>query len=132
METKPVKKQRNVAIELWRLIVALAAIGFHAGFIIARSCNEATGYFMETSNWFFGSSEVLLVFTVTAGYFMAAHFVKRKSDAAYMARSASERAWEYTWARIKTLVRCSSSAMCWPSWCAPASTTPTTPCTTSS
>lgn len=104
METKPVKKQRNVAIELWRLIVALAAIGFHAGYIIAMSCNETTGYFMETSNWFFGSSEVLLVFTVTAGYFMAAHFVKRKSDAAYMARSASERAWEYTWARIKTLV----------------------------
>ena len=104
METKPVKKQRNVAIELWRLIVALAAIGFHAGYIIARSCNEATGYFMETSNWFFGSSEVLLVFTVTAGYFMAAHFAKRKSDAAYMSLSASQRAWDYTWARIKTLV----------------------------
>ena len=84
--------------------MALAAIGFHAGYIIARSCNEATGYFMETSNWFFGSSEALLAFTVTTGYFMAAHFAKRKSDAAYMSLSASQRAWDYTWARIKTLV----------------------------
>ena len=91
MSEKVIKKQRNVAIELWR-------------FIIARSCNETTGYFMEVSNWFFGSSETLLVFTVTAGYFMAAHFTKRKNDPAYMSRSAASRAWEYTAARIKTLL----------------------------
>ena len=95
MSETVIKKQRNVAIELWR---------FHAGFIIARSCNETTGYFMEVSNWFFGSSETLLVFTVTAGYFMAAHFTKRKNDPAYMSRSAASRAWEYTAARIKTLL----------------------------
>ena len=59
---------------------------------------------MEVSNWFFGSSETLLVFTVTAGYFMAAHFTKRKNDPAYMSRSAASRAWEYTAARIKTLL----------------------------
>ena len=59
---------------------------------------------MQKSNWFFGSSEVLLIFTVTAGYFMAAHFQKRKADPAYMARSASSRAWEYTWARVKSLL----------------------------
>lgn len=79
MSEKVIKKQRNVAIELWRFIMAIAIIGFHAGFIIARSCNETTGFFMEVSNWFFGSSETLLVFTVTAGYFMAAHFTKRKT-----------------------------------------------------
>lgn len=104
MSEKAIKKQRNVAIELWRFIMAIAIIGFHAGFIIARSCNETTGYFMEVSNWFFGSSETLLVFTVTAGYFMAAHFAKRKNDPAYMSRSAASRAWEYTAARIKTLL----------------------------
>ena len=104
MSEKVIKKQRNVAIELWRFIMAIAIIGFHAGFIIARSCNETTGYFMEVSNWFFGSSETLLVFTVTAGYFMAAHFTKRKNDPAYMSRSAASRAWEYTAARIKTLL----------------------------
>ena len=89
MSEKVIKKQRNVAIELWRFIMAIAIIGFHAGFIIARSCNETTGFFMEVSNWFFGSSETLLVFTVTAGYFMAAHFTKRKNDPAYMSRSAA-------------------------------------------
>ena len=104
MSEKVIKKQRNVAIELWRFIMAIAIIGFHAGFIIARSCNETTGFFMEVSNWFFGSSETLLVFTVTAGYFMAAHFTKRKNDPAYMSRSAASRAWEYTAARIKTLL----------------------------
>ena len=53
MSEKVIKKQRNVAIELWRFIMAIAIIGFHAGFIIARSCNETTGFFMEVSNWFF-------------------------------------------------------------------------------
>lgn len=104
MSEKAIKKQRNVAIEIWRFIMAIAIIGFHAGFIIARSCNETTGYFMEVSNWFFGSSETLLVFTVTAGYFMVAHFNKRKSDPAYVARSAASRAWDYTFARVKTLL----------------------------
>ena len=104
MSEKVIKKQRNVASVLWRVSRALAISGFPAGFSIARSCNETTGYFMEVSNWFFGSSETLLVFTVTAGYFMAAHFTKRKNDPAYMSRSAASRAWEYTAARIKTLL----------------------------
>ena len=97
-------KKRNVAIELWRFLIAFAIVGFHTGWIIAMSCDGSLGYWMESSNWFFGSSEVLLIFTVTAGYFMVAHFNKRKSDGVYMARSASSRAWDYTWARIKTLV----------------------------
>lgn len=97
-------KKRNVAIELWRFLIAFAIVGFHTGWIIAMSCNGSLGYWMESSNWFFGSSEVLLIFTVTAGYFMVAHFNKRKSDGVYMARSASSRAWEYTWARVKALL----------------------------
>ena len=61
------KKKRNVAIELWRFLIAFAIIGFHTGWIIAMSCDGSLGYWMERSNWFFGSSEVLLIFTVTAG-----------------------------------------------------------------
>lgn len=101
---KAVVKSRNVAIELWRFIIALAIIGFHTGFIIARSCNGTNGYFMEVSNWFFGSSEVLLIFTLTAGYFMVAHFKKRMAKKEYASMSASKRAWEYTSKRIKGLL----------------------------
>jgi len=102
-EKKEVKK-RNVAIEFWRFFAAIAIAGFHVGWIIARSCNDKTGYFMETSNWFFGSSEVLLLFTITAGYFMVAHFKKLDKDPKYKERSAFSRAFEYTWTRIKALL----------------------------
>ena len=104
MANKQIAKQRNVAIELWRFLISLAIIGFHTGWIIAMSCKGQFGYWMEQSNWFFGSSEVLLIFTVTAGYFMAAHFKKRSTDPEYMARSASSRAWDYTWGRVKALI----------------------------
>lgn len=97
-------KQRNVAIELWRVLIAIAIVGFHIGWIIARTCNGANGYWMETSNWFFGSSEVLLIFTVTAGYFMVSHHKKRAKDKSYNERSAASRAWEYTASRIKGLL----------------------------
>ncbi len=104
VEKKVAKQQRNVAIELWRFLIAFAIIGFHTGWIIARSCNGTNGFFMETSNWFFGSSEVLLIFTLTTGYFMVAHFKKKNQDKKYQERSASSRAWEYTWGRIKGLL----------------------------
>ena len=104
MDGKAGLKKKNVAIELWRFLIAIAIIGFHVGWIIARTCDGSNGFWMQSSNWFFGSSEVLLIFTVTAGFFMAAHFTKRKGDAAYMARSASSRAWEYTWTRVKSLL----------------------------
>lgn len=100
----PKEKTRNVAIELWRFLIAVAIIGFHTGWIIARSCDGSLGYYMETSNWFFGSSEVLLVFTLTAGYFMVSHFKRRMADKEYASRSAGSRAWEYTWSRIKGLM----------------------------
>ncbi len=101
---KKVAKQRNVAIEIWRFVIALAIIGFHTGWIIARSCNGTNGIYMDTSNWFFGSSEVLLIFTLTTGYFMVSHFKKRQKDKEYAKESASARAWEYTWSRIKGLL----------------------------
>lgn len=102
-EKKEVKK-RNVAIEFWRIFAAIAIVGFHVGWIIARSCNAKTGYYMETSNWFFGSSEVLLLFTITAGYFLVAHYKKLAKDPKYNERSAISRAFEYTWSRVKALL----------------------------
>ena len=103
MKEKAVKK-RNSAIELWRFLIAIAIVGFHIGFIIANTCNGSNGYYMKSSNWFFGSSEVLWIFTLTAGFFMVSHFKKRAADKDYTKRSASSRAWEYTWSRIKGLL----------------------------
>ena len=104
MAAKTEVKKRNVAIEFWRFFTAIAIVGFHVGWIIARSCNDTTGYYMETSNWFFGSSEVLLLFTITAGYFMVAHFKKQAKEPKLKERSAAGRAFEYTWTRIKGLL----------------------------
>ena len=105
MKGKKEVKKRNVAIEFWRFFTAFAIVGFHIGWIIARSCNGANGYFMTPTNtWFFGSSEVLLLFTITAGYFMVSHYKKQAEDPKYNERSALSRAGEYTWTRIKALL----------------------------
>ncbi len=104
MPKKEEGKKRNVAIELWRVLIAIAIVGFHIGWIIARTCDGTNGYWMDTSNWFFGSSEVLLIFTVTAGYFMVSHYKKLSNKTEYQERSAASRAWEYTWSRIKSLM----------------------------
>ena len=105
MEQKKEVKKRNVAIEFWRFFTAIAIIGFHVGWIIARSCNGSNGYWMTPTNtWFFGSSEVLLLFTITAGYFMVSHYKKLAKDSKYNERSALSRAGEYTWTRIKGLL----------------------------
>ena len=104
-ELKGKEKTRNVAIELWRFIIAVAIIGFHVGFIIARTCNGKNGYFMTPeAKWFFGSSEVLLIFTLTAGYFLVAHHDKRKDNKEYASKSPARNAWEYTWTRAKALL----------------------------
>ena len=105
MEEKKEVKKRNVAIEIWRFLAAFAIIGFHVGWIIARSCNGSNGYWMTPTNtWFFGSSEVLLLFTVTAGYFMVSHYKKLAKDPKYKERSAMSRAGEYTWSRVRSLL----------------------------
>lgn len=98
------EKQKNVAVEFWRILIAIAIVGFHIGWIIARTCDGTNGYWMDTSNWFFGSSEVLLIFTLTAGYFMMAHHRKLADKEDYKKESASKRAWDYTWARVKALL----------------------------
>lgn len=99
------KTEKNVAIEIWRFLIAVAIIGFHVGYIIARTCDGTNGFYMNPeAKWFFGSSEVLLIFTLTAGYFMTSHFEKRSADKEYMAKSASRRAWEYTFSRVKALL----------------------------
>ena len=105
MEKKKEVKKRNVAIEIWRFFAAFAIIGFHVGWIIARSCNGSNGFWMTPTNtWFFGSSEILLLFTITAGYFMVSHYKKLAKDPKYKERSAMSRAGEYTWTRIKALL----------------------------
>ena len=105
MAKKEEVKKRNVAIEIWRFFAAFAIVGFHVGWIIARSCNGSNGYWMTPTNtWFFGSSEILLLFTITAGYFMVSHYKRRSKDPKYNERSAISRAGEYTWTRIKTLL----------------------------
>ena len=105
MAKKEEVKKRNVAIEIWRFFAAVAIIGFHVGWIIARSCNGSNGFWMTPTNtWFFGSSEILLLFTITAGYFMVSHFKRRNEDPKYKERSAMSRAGEYTWKRIVTLL----------------------------
>ena len=105
MEKGKEVKKRNVAIEIWRFFAAIAIIGFHVGWIIARTCNGSNGFWMTPTNtWFFGSSEILLLFTITAGYFMVAHYKKLAKDSKYNERSAMSRAGEYTWTRIKALL----------------------------
>lgn len=105
MEKGKEVKKRNVAIEIWRFFAAIAIIGFHVGWIIARTCNGANGFWMTPTNtWFFGSSEILLLFTITAGYFMVSHFKRKSQDPKYKERSAMSRAGEYTWTRIKSLL----------------------------
>lgn len=105
MEKTVQKKQKNAAIEVWRFVIAIAIVGFHIGWIIARTCNGTNGYFMTPENgWFFGSSEVLLIFTLTAGYFMVSHYKRLAQEKEYEKRSAAARAWEYTWGRVKSLL----------------------------
>ncbi len=104
-EVSNVKVRKNVAIEFWRIFFAIAIIGYHIGTIMAMSTSKgADGYWMSASNWWAGAGEILFVFTLTAGYFMVSHFKRLSADQKYKERSASGRAWEYVWARIKNLL----------------------------
>ena len=44
MDGKAGLKKKNVAIELWRFLIAIAIIGFHVGWIIARTCDGSNGF----------------------------------------------------------------------------------------
>lgn len=94
----------NSAVKIWQFVIAIAIIGFNIGFIIASTCNGNNGYYMESSNWFFGSSAVLWIFTIPAGFFLVSHFKKRIKDKDYQNKSASARAFEYTFMHLKVLI----------------------------
>lgn len=93
--------KRNVAIEFWRFFFAIAILGYHIGVILAP---RAMNGIIEPSNWMAGAGEILFVFTLTAGYFLAKHFKRLQKDTEYQKETASKRAWQYLWGRIKALV----------------------------
>jgi len=94
-------KKRNAAIEFWRFFFAIAIVGYHIGVILAPRTMKGI---IEPSNWMAGAGEILFVFTLTAGYFLAKHFKRLQKDSGYAKESASKRAWQYLWGRIKALV----------------------------
>lgn len=93
--------KRNVAIEFWRFFFAVAILGYHIGVILAPRAMKGI---IEPSNWMAGAGEILFVFTLTAGYFLVKHFKRLQKDSDYQKESASKRAWEYLWGRIKALL----------------------------
>jgi len=100
-----VTAKRNYAIEIWRFFFAVAITGYHIGFILPMSMSTgANGYFLAASNWMRGAGEILFVFTLTSGYFLVKHFKRLDAESSYGKKSASSRAWEYIWGRIKALI----------------------------
>lgn len=104
-EKKSAKIKKNVAIEFWRIFFAIAIVGYHVGTIMSKTTAQGLhGYWMNASNWWAGAGEILFVFTLTAGYFMVSHFKRLQKDKKYSEKSASARAWDYLWVRIKNLL----------------------------
>ena len=101
VQTVAQPKQRNYAIEFWRFFFAIAITGYHIGTIMPRALMPGV---LEASNWMAGAGEILFVFTLTAGYFLVKHFKRLQANPEYSARTASGRAWEYIWGRIKALL----------------------------
>ena len=95
------KSERNHAIEFWRFFFAIAILGYHIGTILAP--RAMTGI-IEAATWMAGAGEILFVFTLTAGYFLVKHFKRLQANPEYASRTASGRAWEYLWGRIKALL----------------------------
>ena len=105
MKKQETAKRRNSAIEFWRFFFAIAITGYHIAFIFPMMyVNGSTGYYLQSSNWMKGAGEILFVFTLTAGYFLVKHFKRLQSDPEYKKKSASSRAFEYLWARVKALI----------------------------
>ena len=95
------KSERNHAIEFWRFFFAIAILGYHIGTILAP---RAMAGIIEAATWMAGAGEILFVFTLTAGYFLVKHFKRLQANPEYASRTASGRAWEYLWGRIKALL----------------------------
>lgn len=95
------KSERNHAIEFWRFFFAIAILGYHIGTILAP---RTMAGIIEAATWMAGAGEILFVFTLTAGYFLVKHFKRLQTNPEYASRTASGRAWEYLWGRIKALL----------------------------
>mgnify|MGYP005799400127 CR=1 FL=1 len=95
------KSERNHAIEFWRFFFSIAILGYHIGTILAP---RAMAGIIEAATWMAGAGEILFVFTLTAGYFLVKHFKRLQANPEYASRTASGRAWEYLWGRIKALL----------------------------
>ena len=103
VQTVAQTRKRNYAIEFWRFFFAIAITGYHIGTIMPMPVNGMTGI-LVASNWMKGAGEILFVFTLTAGYFLVKHFKRLQANPEYASRSASGRAWEYLWDRVKALL----------------------------
>lgn len=101
MKEKKVVKKKNSAIEIWRFFFAIAIVGYHIGVIFPMAYIPDK---MVASNWMAGAGEVLFVFTLTSGYFMMSHFKRKKEDKEDTKKTASTKAWEYFWSRVKGLI----------------------------
>ncbi len=95
------KSERNHAIEFWRFFFSIAILGYHIGTILAP---RTMAGIIEAATWMAGAGEILFVFTLTAGYFLVKHFKRLQANPEYASRTASGRAWEYLWGRIKALL----------------------------
>lgn len=103
VQTVAQTRKKNYAIEFWRFFFAIAITGYHIGTIMPMPVNGMAGI-LVASDWMKGAGEILFVFTLTAGYFLVKHFKRLQANPEYASRSASGRAWEYLWDRIKALL----------------------------
>ena len=101
VQTVAQTRKKNYAIEFWRFFFAIAITGYHIGTILAPRAMKGI---INAASWMAGAGEILFVFTLTAGYFLVKHFKRLQANPEYAARSASGRAWEYLWDRIKALL----------------------------
>lgn len=98
VQTVAQTRKKNYAIEFWRFFFAVAICGYHIGTIYAKTIGIAATSIMA------GAGEILFVFTLTAGYFLVKHFKRLQANPEYSARSATGRAAEYIWDRMKALL----------------------------
>lgn len=98
------KENHNVAVDLWLFVVAIAMIGFDISYVITNMCDGSNGYWMEASKWFSKSNLLLLIISIIIGFFMVHHYKKETANPLYKEKSASVRAWEYIWKKIKKLL----------------------------
>lgn len=94
-------KRRNAAIEFWRFFASVIILGYHISLIFPMLVPDN----VVASPWMTGGGEVLFIFTLTSGYFLAAHFHSRMAKVeGYAQRPGMARAWDYLLGRLKGLL----------------------------